>query len=331
MYIISQTEVVLPVTFQAPNLRHIRLSTVYLPIGSPLLTTATRLITLELIDIPASESAYFPPSYILTQLSLMVQLEKLFIAFKSDIPNRDIEMQSRQTPDMVTLPNLRRFAFVGMNTYLEALVARISAPSLSTFCVHLYPRLPSTFPGLFQFMQAYENLTFTALQVTFCASTLSLHALPWKRHTRLTLEISCRHDLNWPVASTVQFFGALSPVLSVVEQVTLSHEEHHLSSQWYHYVDRTQWRELLRPFINARTIRVQDDLVTKIFRSLPSEDGEPPLEILPNLEEVEYSGGGNDARNAFTRFRKERKVAGHPVSLRLVDRSMFDEPPALNV
>jgi hypothetical protein len=318
----SRIEMALPVTFQAPNLRHLKLSKVYLPIRSTLLTTATRLVTLELLDIPAS--AYFPPSYILTRLSLMVQLEKLTIAFKVNIPNRDIERKS-QTPDMITLPNLRRFAFIGVSTYLEGLVARISAPSLSTFRAHLFPQHPFTFPGLFQFMQAYENLTFTTLQVTFCAYTLSLDPLPWKRHTPLMLKISCRHDLNWPVASTVQFFGALSPVLSVVEKVTFNSRGYDESSRWYNDIDRRQWRELLRPFINARAIRVHDNLISNISRSLPSDDGEPPLELLPNLEEVGYSGE-SDARDAFTTFLKERQVSGHPVSLRLVDRSMFDRP-----
>jgi hypothetical protein len=73
---------------------------------------------------------------------------------------------------------------------------------------------------------------------------------------------------------------------------------------------------------------VQDDLVEKIFRSLSSDDGEPPLKLLPNLEEVGYSGG-SDIRDAFTRFLNERQVAGHPISLRLVDPSIFDEHLAI--
>ena len=93
-------------------------------------------------------------------------------------------------------------------------------------------------------------------------------------------------------------------------------------------IDRRQWRGLLRPFTNVKTIQVQDDLVGKLFHSLQSDDGEPPLELLPNLEEVGYSGESN-ARDAFTTFLNERQVAGHPVSLRLVDRSMFDEPYVL--
>jgi hypothetical protein len=328
MYIRSRIKVVLPLAFQAPNLRHIRLSTVSVPIGSPLLTTtAAGLVTLELLNIP--ESAFFPPSYILSQLSLMLQLEKLSIAFKSPI-NPDDEMESRQTqtPDTTTLPNLHWFAFVGVSAYLDGLVARISAPSLSTFRVYLFPHLPFTFPHLLQFMQSSENFTFTALQVTFGTYAISLHAVPWKRHTPLMLQIRRRH-LNWQVASAVQLFATLSPVFSVVEQVAFSYQDPFNLQEWRagNRVTRSQWHGLLRPFVNAKTILVQGDLNRTFFRFLPSDDGEPPLDLLPSLEEVGYSGGGYYP-DGITRFLNERKIAGHPVRLFLVNRWMFDDEPA---
>jgi hypothetical protein len=49
----------------------------------------------------------------------------------------DVERQSHQTPDTVTLPNLQRFEFHEGNTYLERRFARISAPSLNTLHVCL--------------------------------------------------------------------------------------------------------------------------------------------------------------------------------------------------
>jgi hypothetical protein len=326
MYILSLTEVALPVTFQAPNLRHLRLRVASIPIESPLLTAcAAGLVVLELHDIPAS--AYFPPSYILTRLSPMLQLENLCISFTSPIHNHDVESQLHHTPDMTTLPNLRWFTFTGVSVYLESLVARISAPSLSTFRVRLFNQLPFTAPRLFQFIQTSENLTFSAVQVTFGQNVVSLHAVTREWNTPWILRFSCSH-LNSQVAFAVQFFDTPSPLLSLVEKVTFSYEEHKRSSQRHNNIDRRQWREILRPFTNAKTFLVQGDLINKIFRSLPSNHGEPPLELLPNLEEVGYSGDSN-AWDAFTTFLNERQVAGHPVSLRLVYRSMFNEPKGL--
>jgi hypothetical protein len=324
MYIYSWTEVVLPITFRAPNLRHLRLWSAFIPIGSPwaLLTNTASLVTLELLNIPRSAS--FPPSYILTPLSVMVQLERLSIGFHDFPQNSDVEGQSHQTPDTITLPNLQRFEFRGVSAYLESLVAPLSAPSLNTLQVYFHNQPSFTVPRLLQFMQASKNLTFSAVQVTFYAYSVSLYAVPWKWGNPLLLKIWCRHhDLDSQVVSAAQLFGSLSPILSVVEQVTISYQEKH-ASEWYNNANQIQWRELLRPFTNAKVIHVQDDLVGKIFRSLSSGDGEPPLELLPNLEEVGYSGA-IDVRDAFTTFLNERQVADHPVSLRLVEPSIFDD------
>jgi hypothetical protein len=318
MYIHSRTEVVLPVTFQAPNLRHLMLSPASIQIRSPLLTATVGLVTLELTHIPAS--AYFPPSYILTRLSLMLQLERLAISFQYPIPNRDVEGQLVQAPIIaqVTLSGLRLFVFRGTSAYLEGLVSRMIAPSLSILEIYLFNHLSFTIPRLLQFMQSSENLRFNAVDIRFGARLVELQVMPWTSHPSLRLRIGCEH-LDWQVASVAQIFHTLSPVLSVVEKVRLTHEEHNQSSESHNDVDRTQWRELLRPFANAKAIHVQEDFVDKISRSLPSHDGDP---FLPNLKEIQYSGA-RDSRDAFTAFLDERQVAGRPVSLRLVDLFTF--------
>jgi hypothetical protein len=323
MHIYSETKVALPLTFQAPNLRHLQLVMASVPIQSSLLTTtAAGLVSLSLLNISAS--TYFPPSYILTRLSLMAQLERLSITFYPSTPNRDVESQLHQTPEVTTLPNLRRFLFRGTATYLDGLVAWISAPSLSILRVNLFNQLPLTVPRLCQFMQTSENFTFRAVQVTFSASTVSLHAVPWKWDTPLMLQIMCKR-LDWQVASAVQFFGTLSPVLSFVEHVAFSYDMRHHQSEWLNNVNRRQWRELVRPFTNVKIIHMKDGLVSKILRSLRSDDGEP---LLPNIEEVGYSGA-SESRDAITTFFNEREVSSHLVSLRRVYRWRYDTPPNL--
>jgi hypothetical protein len=321
MYIISRTasEVVLPVTFQAHNLCHLILMPVCIPIRSRLLTTTTGLVTLSLLDIPVS--TYLPPNYLRTRLSLMPQLEMLVIEFRSPLSSRDVARQLFHTQNMsqITLTNLRHFDFQGTATYLEGLIARISAPSLKIIWIYLYNQLSFSLLCLLQFMLSSENLRLRAVKIAFNAFTVALKAtvVPLNTTPPLELQIKCNH-LDWQVASTVQMLDTLTPALSSVEKVTLSHEEHTQSSEWHNHVDRTQWREILRTFTNAKTIHIQNDLVGKILPSLLSDDGEPSLGFLPNLQEVEYSGG-SDARDALTAFADERWVAGHPVNLRLVD------------
>jgi hypothetical protein len=135
------------------------------------------------------------------------------------------------------------------------------------------------------------------------------------------LQIKCNR-LDWQVASAVQFFGTLSPVLSFVEHVAFSYDEQHQQSEWLNNVNRNQWRELVRPFTNVKTIHMKPGLISKILPSLPSDDGEP---LLPNIEVVGYSGGSK-FRDAITTFINERKASGHPVSLRRVYRGKYDTP-----
>jgi hypothetical protein len=325
MYIFPRpkgTSLVLPIKFEAPNLRRLCLSMASLPIGSRLLTTTLGLVTLSLTNI--SVSSYFPPSYLLARLSIMLQLERLVIRFDSPLPSRDVERQlahtgHTQSITQVTLPNLRWFGFQGTNAYLEGLVARISAPSLSVLRVYLYNQLSFTVLRLLQFMQLSENFRFRAVNVAFNEDCVHFDAETQRASgvPPLQLQIKCRH-FDWQVMSAVQIFLTLLPVLSVVERVTLSHKKHHRSSEWHNEIDGTQWHELLRPFVNAKTLYLQGDLVGTISRSLQSDDEEPPLELLPNLEEVEHSGA-SDARHLFTAFLNERQAKGRPVNLRFVD------------
>jgi hypothetical protein len=79
-------------------------------------------------------------------------------------------------------------------------------------------------------------------------------------------------------------------------------------------VDRIEWRTLLRSFGNVKTIHIEDGLVEELSRCLRLEDGEPPLELLPELQQLTYSGGG-DAGDEFTSFIDARQNAGRPVVL----------------
>ena len=311
----------LPKTLQAPHLHHLLLFRAALPIGSLLLTTTVRLVTLELLNIPPA--AYFHPYSLLTRLSLMPQLEMLEIHFLSPLPNHSVE---RHNPIMtqITLPQLRRFVFKGVSAYLEGLVARIRAPLLSRFHINFSNQLTFTVPHLLQFMSTSENLRFSSVWLHFDTYAVILMAdhCGEREFSPFRMQVKCRH-LDWQVTSVMQIFNAFLPVLPVVEQLTLSHKAHDLSSEQHNELDRTQWRELLRFFNNVKTLRVQNELVEKLACSLRSGDGEAPLEPLPNLKELLYSGGG-DAYSQVTPFINERQAAGHPVSLIMVDDSLFD-------
>ena len=103
-------------------------------------------------------------------------------------------------------------------------------------------------------------------------------------------------------------------MFSAVEHLTLQHEVHRRSSEEHNEFDRNEWRRLLRPFRNVKTLCIDNGLVEDLSRCLQLEDGELPLELLPELQELTYFGSGNTG-DAFTSFIDARRSAGHPVTL----------------
>jgi hypothetical protein len=307
----SLLNVTLPQGFGAPNLYYGNLIRVALPVQCPILTT-TGLVSLQLRDIPSS--GYFPPSYMLASLSQMPQLKTLCITFEHPVPNHDV--RDTAPTSNVTLPNLRKFEFGGATAYVEDLCARMAAPVLSVFSVNFFKQLTCPIPCLVSFMRTSGNPQFYALELVCGIGFVRLQVSQSRpRKYRLNLTISYIH-LDSPIPSAIRLFDAFSPVLSVVKNVTLIMNGLGLSPR-VNEVNRTQWRGLLRIFSNVTKLRVS----TTHFRgqglshSLRTEDGDLPLELLPNLEEVTYSG--SDDENAFTPFINEREALGRPVHLEL--------------
>jgi hypothetical protein len=311
-----ETRLTLPMTFEAPHLRRLWLNYFASPIGSPFLTTAIGLVELSLLWI--HPSTYPHPNNLLQPLSLLSQLETIRINFRSPVPNRDMERQILHIPvnTRVTWPNLRWFDFEGVSAYFEALLPHMTAPILQEFCIQFFNQLSFSIPHLLPFMRTSENLKFNDVILLFCHKAIAVWAYP-PRPMENTLynfhfKIACEH-LDWQVSSVAQIFNVLCPLFSDVVSVILDYRKHTLSSEWHNQADRTRWRELLGSFRGVKTLRVHMGLVAELSRSLRL-DGEPPLEILPELKELVCPAGTVDD-NTFAAFIHDREVTGHPVSL----------------
>ena len=304
------TVLILPETLQAPHLRHLVLIGFALPIGSRLLTTAVGLVSLGLFM--TDPSTFFHPNALLHWLSLMPQLETLAIFFLFPVPNREIERQLTRTP-IITLHNLRVLWFLGVSTYLEALVHRITTPRLEKLEIEFFTQLTFSVPRLVQFMNTTENLRFDSANFRFEDNGVLVKVYPpgeAKMKVAFVIFVFCWH-LDWQVSSVAQIFNSLGHLFSAVEHLTFEHEVHSRSSEEHNEVDRTEWRKLLRPFRNVKTLWIGNGLVEQLSRSLDLEDGERPLELLPELQELIYSGTGG----AFDSFIDARQNADRAITL----------------
>ena len=316
----NSSTLILPENLQAPHLRllFLRGFQVAISMGSRLLTTTASLVTLNLVMV--HPSTYFHPNALLQCISLMPQLEMLTICFEFSTPNRDVEGQLTHTPIIapVTLPNLRHFVFRGVSTYLEVLVHRITAPRLKKLRIQFFNQLTFFVPRLLQLINTAEDLRFHRANLFFSEKHVQVVIYPHGVTGNIemyafVIHVFCWH-LDWQVSSIVQISNSLNQVFSAVEYLELVHRVHGRSSEEHNEVDRAEWRRLLRPFSNVKTLKIPKGLVEDLSRCLRLEDGELPLEVLPELQELKYSGSG-DTGDGFTPFVDARRNASRPVKL----------------
>ncbi|KAH9955737.1 hypothetical protein BC827DRAFT_1158090 [Russula dissimulans] len=300
------TKLILPKSLRAPHIRHLSLSNFAFPTGSPLPTTSTNIVILSLEWI--SPSVYFPPNDLIQCLSLMPQLETLGTTYRSFVADRDVQRELRR-------PRMTQFAFKGASAYLEALLPCMMAPRLAKLRIVFFNQLTFPLPHLQTFLNTAENLRFGSAKLMFMQDRASMSVYPYKgaRMYALNMNIGYGH-LDWQVASLAQISSMLREALSTVEDLTLEYGCWILSSEWRNEPDRTQWRDLLRPFNNVKTLRMDTMLVDPLSHSLRLDDGESPMEVLPELKELSYSPLYLSGIHAFTPFIDARRIAGHPVT-----------------
>ena len=306
---------ILPETLQTPRLRHLAIDC-SIPTRFQLLTAAVGIVTLHLGVL--HPSTYFQPTVLLQTLSLMPQLEILLIFFRFPVLNYDAERQLIRIPitTHVTLPNIRSFLLEAPSAYSEAVLSRITASRLEDLQICYPKQLTFSVPQLPQFMGRTENLRFDHAKFYFYSERVYVEFNPSGTNISVapfSINVACCH-LDWQVSSMAQIFNLLSQTFSAVEHLTLSYEPHNQSSEEHNEVLRTEWRKLFRSFSSLKTLRIDDGFVDELSRCLPSEDGEDPLEVLPELQELTYSGSGN-GNDAFTSFIGARQNTGRPITL----------------
>jgi hypothetical protein len=319
----NDTVLKLTKTFGAPHLRHLVLMGFTLPTESRLLTTAVNLVVLCLFtDHPSTN---FQPNDLLQWISFMPQLKALRISLPP-VPHRDVVRQAMRTPIMtpIILPNLRSFVFRGVSAYIEALIHRIATPNLERLDIELFHQLTFSIPRLLQFVSRTENLRFDSAKFQFFRERVDVKIYLREEATTyaLSIRVDCWH-LDWQISSVAQITNGLSQVFSAVKYLTLDHEEHSRSFREYNEVDLIEWRQLFRSFSNAKSLRVEDGLVEGVSRCLQLDDGEHPLELLPELQNVTYSVKTN-AGHTFTPFIDARKSAGRHVTQVRLNRIVPD-------
>ena len=305
-----------PKTFHAPQLRHLILVNLTLPIGSPLFSTTTSLVVLSLVNIPPP--TYFQPHELLHRVSLIPHLEVLWIefSFMYSLHNVNLDVTHMLNATHISLPNLRVFRFRGFNGYSEVLLSRITAPHLEVVYIALWDDDGETFlaPCLLRFMSTSEDLRLGSAILSFNAGGAQLLVYP---NETAKLPVFDMHVMGSPghkVSNAAQILKTLCPLFSSVMDLALDYKDNRGYPELQDEEEPTDWRVLLRSFNNVETLLAGEGVIGKLSRSLQLDDGESPDGLLPELKKLEWSPTNNNA-DAFTGFIDARQNAGRPVTL----------------
>ena len=311
----------------APQLESLRLGGVLFPGLTNLLLSATRLVLLHLWRIP--HSGYISPETMVTYLSMLTRLEKLYIGFKSPQSRPD---QRRRRPPPLTrplLPVLTTWEFRGASEYLEELVVRIDAPLLEYLDIVFFNQLIFDTPQLAQFISR-RTPQFKTVQLDFDdffgapnVSLFSQEPFP----SQLIFGVSCNQS-DWQLSFMTQMCSSSFPrgLIPTVENLYI--QESHSASMppWQDNVEGSQWLELLHPFTAVKALYIPEEFTPRIAPVLQELVGERVTEVLPTLqtlflEETSLSG---PVQEAIEQFVAARQLANLPIVVSRWDRDSFE-------
>ena len=167
---------VLPDSFlggSAPRLRYLYLFGIPFSGLPNFLLSATHLVYLSLENIP--HSGYISPEAMVTCLSVLTNLESLFLKFESPQSCPDQVIRCPPPPTRSVLPAFSYFSFKGVNEYLEDLVSRIDAPQLYHLLISLFNDIHFDTQNSTNSSVARQCLVHTIMRISpFIVSRLTL-------------------------------------------------------------------------------------------------------------------------------------------------------------
>ena len=314
---LNQEVLVIPDLFLGGSARSLRSFALYgIPFpGLPkLLSSATHLVDLTLINIP--HSAYIPPKAMIALLSVLSSLETLKLQFRSPQSRPDWESPSLPPPRRSILPALTRLLFKGVTEYLEELVMGIDAPQLVEMDVTFFNQIDFDTPRLAQFInctptlraldKAHVEVNIDFAQVKLSASFPILN---------LIIAISCG-EIDWQLSFIEQVCNSSLDPLSLVEDLYI--EIRGWRSVWKKdAIENTLWLQLLLPFTAVKNLYLSRELAPGIVAALQELVGGRITEVLPSLQNIfveELEPSGSFQEN-IGRFVAARRLSGHPIAI----------------
>jgi hypothetical protein len=306
----------------APRLQYLWLERVPIPGLPNLLLSSTDLVHLDIRRI--RHSGYISPEAIVTCLSTLPRLERLYLEFGSPRSRPNRESRRLPPPTRSVLPALVKLHFTGVSEYLEDLVARIDSPLLDCLEIRLFHQRIFDTTQLIQFIsrtptlevndKARVDFSHLHVRVTFSKTSFSSY--------HLTLMILCSQP-EWQLSSMAQICTSSFPrsFICMVERLDIR-ERSNSKLEWQDDIEDSQWLELLHPFTGVKNLYLSKEFVPRIAPSLQELVGGRTTEVLPALQSLFLGDLHPPApfEEAIGKFAAARQLSNHPVAISQMSR-----------
>ena len=305
----------------APRLESLKLRGIPFPGLPNLLRSATRIVDLQLSDIP--HSGYFSPDTLVTALSTLTSLQTLVLQFRSPRSHPDPAIRRLLLSTRAVLPVLTGFSFKGACEYLDDFVGRIDTPRIHELTVTFFNDIVFDAPQFIQFIDRIPMLKqFDKAHVIFGKDAASVNFPSFLTSVdsngsvrSLIVEVSCS-DLDWQASFLEQVCTSWLSVLSTTENLYIDQDPYSYF-KWQDNIENTLWLDLLRPFTTMKNLYLSWDLVQRIGPALQELDEGRTTEVLPTLqnillEEVEPAGR---VQEDIGKIIAVRRLSGHTITV----------------
>jgi hypothetical protein len=324
----SETAPVIPVPDSflggsAPRLRLLTLLGIPFPGLQRLLLSATHLVQLHLSGVP--HSGYISPEEMVTCLSVLTSLERLFLLFESpqSSPDQESGRYSPPLPTRSVLPALTVFSFKGVNEYLEDLLARIDAPRLHRLWIVFFNDIFFDTQELIHFIgrtRAFKPPN--EVHVAFSSSARFQLQSQASNLLMVKVDVSCRKP-NWQLSALAQICTSFSPHLSAAESLYINlYSSPKLD--WKDGIENTEWLEILFPFTAVKNLYLSKEFGPRIAPALQELTEGGMTAVLPTLQNLFLEGfqPSESVEEGIGRFISGRQLTDHPITISSWDRGL---------
>ncbi|KAH9057713.1 hypothetical protein EDB87DRAFT_1685875 [Lactarius vividus] len=269
----------------APSLREIWLHGIPFPALPTLLSSASSLVELLLVDIP--ETGHISSAAFAACLAVLPKLAYLSIGFQ---PSASHTVQTQPPPETrIVLPSLISFRFEGRSTYLEVIMARIDTPQLDSISTTYTDQLDFRSTELSKCIErsGIKPSRFGHAEIFLEDDGISFYLFPKSDpdEPTVTIQIQSNERIYELVYDMAQVLNQTCTLLSDVVRLEIAFDGP--VSVWQDDInDDIEWLELFRPFTSVKKLRIYEELAESISHALEGRTEEAGAQVLPALKTI---------------------------------------------